>query len=96
MLAHFNANTLSVYVAPFLHSFEIQKDFCYEQIAAKFGEQFLERQSGELVFNFKDAIASLLLSKTEFDPRDTTRDLSLPSHRRNKTKERLTTVVSFI
>lgn len=95
MLTHFDVNNLSVYVAPFLHSFEIQKDFCYEQITQKFGERFIEQKDDKLVFNFKDAISSLLPPQTKYDIRDTATDLSLPSYRRDKTKERLVTVVSF-
>lgn len=95
MMACFDTAALSVYVAPFLHSFEIQKDFCYEQIANKFGEQYFERKDGKLFFNFKDAVNSLLPSRTTYDPRSTATDLSFPSHRRDKTKDRFVTVVSF-
>ncbi|MEK7114149.1 MAG: polyphenol oxidase family protein [Patescibacteria group bacterium] len=95
MLARFDAAVLSVYVAPFLHSFEIQKDSCYDRITQKFGEHFFEQRDEKLFFNFKDAIASLLPSQTAFDPRDTTTDLSLPSYRRNKTNDRFVAVVSF-
>lgn len=95
MLTNFDADNLSVYVAPFLHSFEIQKDFCYEQITQKFGERFIEQKADKLVFNFKGAINSLLPSQTVYDARDTATDLSLPSYRRDKTKERLATTVSF-
>lgn len=96
MLTRFEPTDLSVYVAPFLHSFEIQKDFCYDQITQKFGEQFIENQSGKLIFHFRDALASLLPPQAEFDPRDTTTDLSLPSYRRDRTTERFVTVVSFV
>ncbi len=96
MLAQFDAAALSVYVAPFLHSFEIQKDSCYDQIVQKFGEQYIEHQSDRLIFHFKDALASLLPPETKYDVRDTASDLSLPSYRRDKTTERLTTVVSFL
>lgn len=95
MLTHFNPATLEVYVAPFLHSFEIQKDFCYEQITQKFEERYLKHQSDKLVFHFKDAIGSLLPSQTVYDTRDTATDLSFPSYRRDKTNGRFTTVVGF-
>lgn len=95
MIDQFDVSNLSVYVAPFLHSFEIQKDFCYGQIIQEFGERYIEQDSGKLVFNFKDAIGSLLPSQTVFDTRDTT-DLSFPSYRRDKTAERFVTVVSFL
>jgi len=93
-LQNFDATRLTVYVAPFLQEFEIQKDFCYEQITAKFGEQFIETQEGKFVFHFRDAIASLLPPQTVFDVR-TTLNLSFPSYRRNKTTERFITAVSF-
>ncbi|HVB19779.1 MAG TPA: polyphenol oxidase family protein [Candidatus Paceibacterota bacterium] len=96
MLAHFDVVTLSVYVAPFLHSFEIQKDFCYDQITQKFGKQYTEQQSGKLVFNFAEAIGSVLPPQTVYDSRDTAADLSFPSHRRDKTKDRFVTTVSFL
>lgn len=95
MLTRFDIATLSVYVAPFLHSFEIQKDFCYDQITQKFGERYIEHRSDKLIFNFKDAIGSLLPPHAVYDPRSTATDLALPSYRRDKTKDRLITVVSF-
>lgn len=95
MLAKFDATTLSVYVAPFLRSFQIQKDFCYEQITQKFGEHFIEQKDGKLFFNFEEAIHSLLPHQTVYDARDTATDISFPSHRRDKTSERFVTVVSF-
>jgi len=94
MMTHFDTAALTVYVAPFLHSFEIQKDFCYEQIIKKFGERHFERQSDKLIFNFKDAIGSLLPPQAVCDPRNTATELSFPSHRR-KTNSRFVTVVSF-
>lgn len=93
MLAHFDTKTLSVYIAPFLHSFEIKKDFCYEQLSQEFAK-YIEEQPDKLVFNFKDAIASLLPPQAVFDPRSTATDLSFPSFRR-KTNTHFTTVVSF-
>ncbi|MFA7302745.1 MAG: polyphenol oxidase family protein [Candidatus Paceibacterota bacterium] len=91
---HFSAESLVVYVAPFLNDFEIKKDDCYEQIAQKFGGQFFDEREGRVMFNFKDAIASLLPPQTVFDVR-TTENLSFPSYRRDKTIERFYTTVSF-
>jgi len=68
----------------------------FEQIKQKFGERFIEVKNGKLFFNFKDAIASLLSMQTVFDARNTETDHSLPSYRRDKTKERLVTIVSFL
>jgi polyphenol oxidase len=95
MLTNFDATNLSLYVAPFLHSFEIQKDFCYEQITQKFEKRFISEQEGKLLFNFKEAIASLMPPQVVYDVRNTATDFSLPSYRREKTSERLVTTVSF-
>lgn len=96
MMAHFDATNLSVYVAPFLHSFEIQKDSCYDQITQKFGGRFTEQKNDQLIFNFKNAIGSLLPPQAIFDSRNTATDFSLPSYRRDKTSERFITAVSFV
>lgn len=95
MLLNFEASNLKIFVGPFLHSFEIQKDFCYEAITAKFGDQFITLENKKMIFNFKDAITSLLPVHVEFDGRNTGKDSSLPSHRRNRTSARIVTVVQF-
>lgn len=95
MRTEFIAETMLVYVGPFLHVFEIQRDFCFERITEKFGERFLEEVDGRLFFHFKDALASVLPAETVFDGRDTGTDLSLPSYRRGNITERLVTAVSF-
>lgn len=95
MLARFDAAALDVYVAPFLHSFEIQRDSCYERITQKFGDRYLEKRAEKLFFNFRDAIGSLLPPQTVYDARDTRTDTSFPSHRRDGTKSRFVAVVSF-
>ena len=95
MLVNFNGKTLDVYVAPFLHSFEIKKDSCYDRVTEKFGKQFFEEKSGKIFFNFKNAIHLLLPSQTVYDARDTETDKSFPSHRRDGTKSRFVTAVSF-
>lgn len=95
VLTHFDTTALDVYVAPFLHSFEIKKDSCYEQIIQTFGERYFEERSGKIFFNFKDAMSSLLPSQTVYDARDTGTDTSFPSHRRDRTKDRFVTTVSF-
>ena len=94
MLSRFDTAALSVHVGPFLHSFEIKKDFCYEKLSQKF-LKYIEQRPDRLVFHFKDAIRSLLPPGAIFDSRNTRKDTSLPSYRRDKTKERFTTVVSF-
>ena len=96
ILANFDTANLSIYVAPFLHSFEIQKDFCYEQIIQKFGERYIEQRSDKLFFNFKESINSLLPSQTVYDARDISTNPRFPSYRRDKTADRFVTVVSFL
>ncbi|MFA7252883.1 MAG: laccase domain-containing protein [Candidatus Paceibacterota bacterium] len=95
MFLHFNKDKTQIHVSPFLHSFRIQKDFCYDEIVKKFGEKFFKIIDNEIMFDFKQAIMSLLPATTVFDKRDTETDLSLPSYRRNGTKERIVTVISF-
>ncbi|PIR83450.1 hypothetical protein COU19_00615 [Candidatus Kaiserbacteria bacterium CG10_big_fil_rev_8_21_14_0_10_56_12] len=94
MRDRFSQDSLQVYVAPFLNSFEIKKDFCYEQIVEKCGTTFLDESGGRIIFDFKAAIAVLLPRETVFDLR-TTENLSFPSYRRDKTTERYITTVRF-
>jgi|ERR1035437_2752065 copper oxidase (laccase) domain-containing protein len=95
MLKEFNQENLHVFVGPFVHSFEIKKDFCFNKIQEKFGEKYFTKDKDKITFLFKDAIMSLLPQNTGFDSRNTFEDISLSSFRRDKTKERLVTVVSF-
>lgn len=96
ILEKFDTIDTSVYVSPFMHSFEIQKDFCYDALAPKFEKYIEEVPDGKLIFHFKDAIASLLPPGTIFDSRNTFLDQTLPSFRRNKTKDRMYTAVRFL
>ena len=95
MLSKFNRQNLCVFVAPFLHSFEIRKDFCFERIQEKFGDKYFNESGSQVTFLFKDAIMSLLPEDTEIDSRNTLKDFYLPSFRRDKTTDRLTTVINF-
>lgn len=95
MLARFDHDSLDVFVGPHLHMFEIQKDECYDLLASKFGEQFFRYEGEMITFLFKDAIASRLPKNVVFDIRNTGKDLTLPSFRRNKTTERMCTIVQF-
>ncbi len=94
MLPNFNANELAIYVSPFLHSFEIQRDFCYDEVSKKFGSRFFT-EGDKLVFNFKEALSSLLPSQTIFDNRNTKSDRSFPSNPHYRTAERFITTVRF-
>lgn len=91
----FKIENLEVHVGPFLHSFIIQKDFCFDSIQNKFGEKFFHYSPEGILFDFKGALNSVLPPNTVFDERNTKDDLTLPSHRRNKTKDRFLTVISF-
>ncbi len=91
----FKKENLEVFVGPFLRSFEIQKDFCFDQIFAKFGDRFFVYKGDKIIFDFKSALQSILPLNTFFDVRDTKSDLSLPSNRRDNTTKRLLTVISF-
>ena len=49
-----------------------------------------------MYFNFKKALLSIMPENVVIlDERNTFEDLSLPSYRRDKTKDRLLTVISF-
>lgn len=91
----FSKGHLEVFVGPFLHRFEIKRDFCFDQISARFGNEFFIYENGKIVFDFKSALSSMLPANAVFDERDTELDLSLPSNRRNGTEKRILTVVSF-
>lgn len=95
MLKNFDISNLQIFISPFIHRFEIQKDFCYEKLKIKF-EKFIEFKDDKIFFNFKEALLSILPENVVLlDGRNTFEDLSLPSYRRDKTKDRLLTVVSF-
>ncbi len=95
MIKHFNQNNLEVQVSPFLHRFEIKKDFCFDEIFKKFGESFFIYSEDKIIFDFKLALQFILPVNATFDTRNTKDDLTLPSHRRNGTEERILTVVGL-
>ncbi len=82
-----------VFVAPFLKSFEIQKDFCYDLLFEKLWDSYFENIDNKIIFNFEKALKSLLWIKTKFDERDTLDDLNFYSYRRNKTDKRNYTIL---
>jgi len=92
-LTQFNSETLEVFAGPHITSFTIQRDFCHELITERFGNQFFSFEGDQIIFNFREAVVSLLPGHTIFDARDTFSDISLPSYRREKTKDRLITTV---
>ena len=94
MASNFNGMNLIVYVGPFLHSFEIQRDFCYWEINSKMGNKFFETREKKLFFNFYEALKSVLPKDTIWDDRNTKDDISLPSNRRGSL-ENFTTAVKF-
>lgn len=96
-LGYFDPAELTVFVGPFLHAFEIQKDQCYEALMKKPGtEKYIrEDADGRLIFHFQEALASVLPETALFDTRDTSVDLSLPSHRRDKEAAGFLTTVRF-
>jgi copper oxidase (laccase) domain-containing protein len=95
MLKEFNQENLHIFVGPFMYSFEIKKDFCFDKIQEKFGDKYFIEDIDKITFLFKDAIMSLLPQGAEFDSRNTYEGMSLLSFRRDKTPERLVTVISF-
>lgn len=95
VLLHFDVLPKEVFVGPFLHSFEVKKDECYDEIMAKFGEVFFRMEDGRIIFNFKHALASLLPVHTVWDGRDTEHTQELPSHRHKRTLGHIITTVSL-
>lgn len=87
-----NFSDPEIFVAPFLHQFEIQKDDCYLQIQQKFGEQFFNIQEDKIIFDFLGAVKSVL-PQAKIDQRNTFLDNSLASWRRDKNNLRNYTVV---
>jgi len=86
----------NIFVGPFLPKFQIQKDFCYDKIVSKFGEEFLIgiEEGGIMIFDFKSAIQSIL-SNADFDERSTFNELDLASWRRDQDDKRNITVIGF-
>jgi copper oxidase (laccase) domain-containing protein len=93
-LDFFDKENLVIYVSPFLHSFEIKRDFCYQNVNNVIGDKFFEEKKDKIYFNFKDALESILPDHTIWDDRNTKDDLSLPSYRRGD-KYNFVTAVSF-
>ena len=83
----------NIFVAPFYKKFEIQKDFCYDAIYEKFWTKFFIEQENKIIFDFEQALRTLLWKKAVFDERDTFKDKSFYSRRREKTKNRNYTIV---
>jgi len=82
-----------IFVAPFLKKFEIQKDFCYDLIYEKFWDKYFEISENKIIFNFENALKSVLWKWVIFDKRDTLEDLDFYSYRRNKTERRNYTIL---
>lgn len=93
-LDFFDKENLLIYVSPFLNSFEIQRDFCYQDLNNTIGDKFFIEKEGKIFFNFKDALEIILPEHTIWDDRNTKDDLSLPSYRRGD-KYNFVTTVSF-
>lgn len=92
----FSKDNIKVYIGPHIHNFEIQKDSCYEMIKNKFGDKFFSYIEDKLIFNFTEALLSILPKDVKVDDRDTYLDNSFPSFRRNKTQDRFTTSMKII
>ncbi len=87
----FNENA-NIFVGPFLPRFEIQRDFCFEKIAKKFGEDFFIFENGKIFFEFQKAIAQVLPT-AKFDERSTFLEKNLASFRRDGGKKRNLTII---
>ncbi len=91
-----NFDDPNIFVGPLLPKFQIQKDFCYDKIVAKFGEEFLIgiEEEGIMIFDFKTAIQSII-PNAEFDARSTFNEFDLASWRRDQDERRNVMVVGF-
>ena len=89
-----NFKNPNIFVGPLLPKFQIQKDFCYENIVEKFGEDYLIgiEEKGIIIFDFKSAIQSII-PNAEFDERSTFNDLELASWRREQDERRNVMVI---
>lgn len=98
----------NIWIGPILPKFEIQKDFCYDEIYAKFGDQFFSKisprptgtplisrggKAEKYLFDFKGALKSIL-PMAEFDERSTYKEGALASWRRDQDEKRNLTVIS--
>ncbi len=88
----FTSPHTTVHIGPILPQFEIQKDFCFDELQAKFGNQFFIFQEEKIIFLFQKALQSLS-PKAQFDPRSTFDTPSLASWRRDRNDLRNTTVI---
>lgn len=92
MLHEFDNPTIMV--GPCIDEFEIQKDACYETIVNAMGLKFIDEREGKHIFRFRDAIRVLIPHAT-FDARNTFIEPELPSFRRDKTADRMVTVITM-
>jgi len=96
MLQEFLADTLQVHIGPHLHQFEVKRDDCCDQLVDAVGLSFFTEQAdGVLLFDFTQALLSVLPSDTTVDPRNTATDLTLPSYRHARNDRRILTTVRF-
>jgi copper oxidase (laccase) domain-containing protein len=82
-----------IFVGPILSQFEIQKDFCYDQIEQKFSTKFFSKEKEKLIFDFQSALQSVLPPQTKFDPRSTFDTPELASWRRDRNAARNKTLI---
>ncbi len=92
MKSVFDMEHTTVYVAPFLHRFEIQKDFCFDEIQTRFGDTYFSYEGDRLFFEFKNVLADVIARPIIWDSRNTHDDISLPSHRRGDVYNFVTTI----
>jgi copper oxidase (laccase) domain-containing protein len=60
------------------------------------GKVLEENKEWKIIFNFENALKSILWEKAVFDERDTLKDKDFYSYRRNKTEKRNYTIVENI
>ncbi len=87
-----------IFVSPLLNEFEITKDYCYDQIKKKFGDNYFyikKNKSKEMIiFKFQKILELVLPNNTIFDLRNTFENQNLASWRRDFDEKRNYTIVS--
>lgn len=93
-----------IVVGPILPQFEIQRDFCYDAIYEKFGDQYflplpggarggIMKESEGVIFDFQSALQSLIPT-AKFDLRITAQEPHLASWRRDQDTRRNVTFIT--
>ena len=82
-----------IWIGALLPIFEIQRDFCFHELHAKFGDDFFEESGDTLRFRFLEAICSVLPTAEWCG--ESTENAKWASHRRGDATRNYTIVGEF-